>query len=137
MHEWALAEGVISTALKVAEKEGLKEITEIKIKIGELQQTDMEIFEFALKEIIQPQKALLQKTKIELELEPAVLRCRVCGKQWAFRDALNKLKKEESESIHFVPETAHIYIRCPECNSPDFEASKGRGIWVESISGER
>ena len=37
MHEWVLAEGVISTALEVAEREGLSEITAIKIKMGELQ----------------------------------------------------------------------------------------------------
>ncbi|MCK4571832.1 hydrogenase maturation nickel metallochaperone HypA, partial [candidate division WOR-3 bacterium] len=55
MHEWALAEAVISTAIKVAEEEKFKEITEIKIKLGELQQIEIEIFEFALKEIIQPQ----------------------------------------------------------------------------------
>jgi len=37
MHEWALADAVVTTALKVAENEGLKEISEIIVKIGELQ----------------------------------------------------------------------------------------------------
>jgi len=36
MHEWALAEGVISTATRVAEEQGIIEITEITVGIGEL-----------------------------------------------------------------------------------------------------
>ncbi|MCW4052076.1 MAG: hydrogenase/urease maturation nickel metallochaperone HypA, partial [Candidatus Bathyarchaeota archaeon] len=48
MHEWALAEAVVSTSVRIAEEKGLKEIIELKIKIGELQQIDQEIFEFAL-----------------------------------------------------------------------------------------
>ena len=37
MHEWALAEAVIAAASQIAEKEGLKEVTEVKIKVGVLQ----------------------------------------------------------------------------------------------------
>ncbi|TEU07589.1 hydrogenase nickel insertion protein HypA, partial [Candidatus Bathyarchaeota archaeon] len=54
MHEWALAEAVVSTTLKIAEEKGLKEIIELKIKIGELQQIDQEIFEFALSQLRSP-----------------------------------------------------------------------------------
>jgi len=136
MHEWALAEAVISTALKVSKKENFKGITKIKIKMGELQQIDIEIFEFALKEIIQPQRPMLRKAKIELETERAILKCKVCGHKWAFGDAIKKLNEEESESIHFVPEIAHVYIRCPKCKSPDFEVVKGRGVWIDSIEGK-
>ena len=135
MHEWSLAEAVISSALKVAKKEKLTEITQIKIKMGELQQIDIEVFRFALKEIIQPQSPILRKAKIELETEKAILKCRVCGHKWAFADAMKKLSGEESESIHFVPEVAHVYIRCPKCESPDFEVVKGRGVWIGSIEG--
>ncbi len=136
MHEWALAEGVISTALKVAEKEGLGEITKIKIKLGELQQIEIETFKFALKEIIRPQSIIIRKTNIEIETEKAILKCRVCGQEWAFGDAMKKLSEEESESIHFVPEIAHVYVRCPRCKSPDFEVVKGRGVWIDFIEGE-
>ena len=41
----------------------------------------------------------------------------------------------EREAIHFVPESAHAFLRCPACKSPDFEISKGRGVWVERITG--
>ncbi len=136
MHEWALAEAVISSVLKVAEKEGLGEITKIEIKVGELQQTDIEVFEFALREISQPQRPIMRKAKIELKTEKAVLKCRACGHEWLFSDAVKGLSEEQSESIHFIPEVAHVYIRCPKCESPDFEFVKGRGVWIDSIEGE-
>ena len=136
MHEWALAEAVISSVLKAAEEEGLGEITKIEIKIGELQQMDIEVFEFALREISQPQRPIMRKAKIELETEKAILKCRVCGHEWLFSEAIKGLSEEQAESIHFIPEVAHVYIRCPECESPDFEFMKGRGVWINSIEGE-
>jgi hydrogenase nickel incorporation protein HypA/HybF len=136
MHEWALAEAVISTAIKAAEEEGLTEITGIKIKIGELQQIDREIFEFALREIIQPQRPIVRKAKTDLEIERAILKCRICDEEWAFGDALKELTEEQSESIHFVPEIAHVHIRCPRCSSHDFEVVKGRGVWLDFVQGE-
>jgi len=136
MHEWALAEAVISSVLKAAEEEGLGEITKIEIKIGELQQMEIDVFEFALREISQPQRPIMRKAEIELETEKAVLKCRACGHEWLFSEAKKGLSEEQSESIHFIPEVAHVYIRCPECESPDFEFVKGRGVWVESIEGE-
>lgn len=137
MHEWALAEAVVSTALKAAEKERLQEITKIKIVMGELQQIDAEIFASALKEVILPQKETLKNAKIEIKAEKAVFKCRVCQHIWTFAEATNQLNEEESESIHFIPEISHCYLRCPQCKSSDFEVVKGRGIWVDSIEGEQ
>jgi hydrogenase nickel incorporation protein HypA/HybF len=133
MHEWALAQGVISTALEMAEREGLNEITAIKIKMGELQQIDLEIFELALTEIRQSQMPIVANARTELEREAAVLKCRVCWREWAFADAI--LDEDEREFIHFLPEMAHTYIACPQCKSPDFQFVKGRGVWIDSIVG--
>ena len=137
MHEWALADAVVTSALKVAENEDLKEISEIIVRIGELQTIDTEIFNFALKEVMQPQKKLLENAKIIIKPEKAILKCKVCKNEWFFKDAVKNLSDDETESLHFIPETAHVYLRCPECKSPDFEIIQGRGIWIDSISGER
>ena len=136
MHEWALAEAIIATAIKVAEREGLSQIARIKIKMGELQQIDTEIFEFALREISQPQSPIVSEAEIEMEAERAVLKCRVCGQEWPFAEAMEGLSEEQSESIHFLPEVAHVYVRCPRCQSPDFEIVSGRGVQIDSIEGE-
>ncbi len=136
MHEWALAEAVISTAVKVAEREKLTKVSKIRVRIGELQQIDREIFEFALREMAGSEGGVLEGVRVEFEDERAVLKCRICGYEWTFGEAIGGLSEEESESIHFVPEIAHVYIRCPRCKSPDFEIIKGRGVSIESIEGE-
>jgi hydrogenase nickel incorporation protein HypA/HybF len=132
MHEWALAEAVISAASEVAEKKGLKEVKEVHIRVGEMQQIDQEILKFALSQL---RKAALADAKFIVGKAKARFRCRVCGYKWVFNR--EKLFNNAAEAIHFVPEMAHTYIRCPKCGSPDFEVTEGRGIWLESIKGER
>jgi len=130
MHEWALAEAVISTVSQIAEKEELKEVAEVKIEVGELQQIELDILEFALSQL---KTRKLKKAKFNIQTVKAELKCRVCGHKWIFDK--EKMNEETAEAIHFVPEIAHTYIKCSECGSPDFEIRKGRGIWLKSIKG--
>jgi len=130
MHEWALAEAVIAAALQIAEKEGLEEVTEVKLKVGELQQIEQDILEFAL---LQLKPAKFRKTKFRIEVSKAELKCRVCKNEWFFKK--ERLDENIAEAIHFLPEVAHTYMKCPRCGSPDFEILQGRGVWLESIKG--
>lgn len=130
MHEWALAEAVISAASETAEKEGLEQVTEVKIKIGELQQIEQDVLDFALSQL---KPAKFKDAKFTIEKMKAKLKCRVCNFQWIF--SKGELDKSTSEAIHFLPEIAHTYIKCPKCGSPDFEVLEGRGVWLESIKG--
>jgi hydrogenase nickel incorporation protein HypA/HybF len=132
MHEWALAEAVIRATQQIAEKEKLREINEVEIKIGELQQVEREIFRFALSQL---KPANFRSTRFRLSKAKTKLKCRVCEHTWLFRRS--KLDEDTAEAIHFVPEVAHSYIKCPKCGSPDFEISKGRGVWLENIKGTR
>jgi Zn finger protein HypA/HybF involved in hydrogenase expression len=91
MHEWALAESILVATLEAAEKEKLKTITEIKIAIGELQQIEQEIFEFALEEIIKSYEDKLGKVKIDIETEKSILKCNSCEHSWKFSDMKKKL----------------------------------------------
>jgi len=136
VHELALAEGIVATALKEAERAGLK-VTEICVRMGELQQIDEELFKSVLRDIIKVEDERVREAEVVFLKEEAVLRCRVCGHEWTFGESRGNLSEEDVELIHFVPEMAHIYIGCPECGSPDFEITKGRGIWIEYIKGER
>jgi len=132
MHEWALAEAVITTATQIATKEKLKQITHITIKIGELQQIEQDILKFALQQL---KPTNLKNTKIHITHAKTTLKCRNCGNTWQFKK--QTLNKTTAEAIHFIPEIAHTYIKCPKCNSPDFEITQGRGIWLENIKGTR
>lgn len=135
MHEWALAEGVISTALRVAEEKNAEGIVKVKVRIGELQQIDKDIFETALEELVK--NTIAAKTRIEIETEKSVLKCRVCGYEWTFDHSKKELGEEEFEAIHFLPDIASVYIRCPKCSSPDFKIEGGRGVWIDSIEIKR
>ncbi len=130
MHEWALAEGVIQTAMGVAEKQGLEKITEIVVRIGELQQIEHDILQFALEQL---RTSLMKDAKFTLETVPGKLKCRICSKEWTFNP--QSVAEDESEAIHFVPEVAHVYISCPSCDSPDFQVLEGRGVLLASIKG--
>jgi hydrogenase nickel incorporation protein HypA/HybF len=130
MHEWALAEAVITAASEIAEKEGLKQVTQVTVRVGELQQVERSILEFALLQLRTP---MFKRTRFDVETEKALLRCRACGHRWVFRE--KSLDKDTLEAIHFVPEIAHAYVKCPKCASPDFEVERGRGIWLQTVRG--
>ena len=137
MHEWALAESILAAAVEAAEKEKLKKISKIKISIGELQQIEQDIFEFALKEIIKTQDNKLKNVKIHIETEESVLKCKSCEHTWNFSEIKKKINENEAEEIHFIPEVAFVHTRCPKCGSPDFEIQTGRGVSITSIKGEK
>lgn len=130
MHEWALAEAVITAAKQIAEKEKLNQITEVTIKIGELQQVELDILKFAFQQL---KPANFKNTKFHITHAKTTLKCRNCGNTWQFTK--NKLNKATTEAIHFIPEVAHTYLKCPKCGSPDFEITQGRGIWLQNIKG--
>ncbi len=132
MHEWALAEGIISTAQKYAKDNELTKITEVTIMVGELQQVEHDIIEFALDQL---RTSSMKETKFIIKSKLAKFKCRKCNHEWSFKTG--KLSDDIAEAIHFVPEMAHVYIKCPNCSSPDFEISEGRGVWLQSIKGTK
>jgi hydrogenase nickel incorporation protein HypA/HybF len=135
MHELALADAVVTAALEIADREGFSEITKLDVRIGELQQIKAEVFEFALKEVIPAGRPRLASAAIVLETVPAEFRCRPCDHSFGLEDASGPRGEEASEAIHFIPELAHAYLRCPRCQSPDFELVQGRGVSIDSIEG--
>jgi hydrogenase nickel incorporation protein HypA/HybF len=132
MHEWALAEAILTSAKEIAEKEKLKEVTEVTIKVGELQQVEPGILRFALSQM---KPEIFKNAKFHILKAKTTLKCRVCETTWQFNT--KKLDKNTAEAIHFVPEVAHTYIKCPKCGSPDFEIVSGRGVWLENIKGAK
>ena len=132
MHEWALAEAVVSAVSNMAEKEGLKTVSAVNLKVGELQQIDIGIFKFALSQL---SSGKLKDARVNVTKARAKFKCRKCGHKWSFNKA--ELDESAKEAIHFVPEIAHAYVRCPSCGSPDFEVERGRGVWIQSVEGEK
>ncbi len=123
---------MVSTAIEIAQKEGIQEITEVNIRLGELQHVEVELFEFALSQVRTP---MLERARFKIRRERARFVCRSCRHEWGF-DA-EEAGEDAREAVHFVPELAHAFTRCPECGSRDFEIAQGRGIWLDSIKGEK
>ena len=132
MHEWALAEAILASARQIAEKEQLKTVSEVTIRVGELQGIETSILRFALSQMKQ---GVFEKTKFRVLKAKSTLKCRVCGTTWQHNP--KKIDKATAEAIHFVPEVAHTYIKCPRCGSPDFEIASGRGVWLEDLKGAK
>jgi len=132
VHEWALAEALISAVIKISEKEGLRKISEVGVGIGELQDIDLEIFKFAL---MQLRPDHLKDAEFEFRMVETKLKCRVCGHEWSPRK--DELDEGVREAIHFIPELTHAYLRCPRCGSVDFDVINGRGVWLEYVRGKR
>ncbi|MDK6029099.1 hydrogenase nickel incorporation protein HypA [Ignisphaera sp. 4213-co] len=130
MHEWALAESVILTVLEKAKSENKNIVETVEIVIGELQEIDKDIFEFALNEL----KTLAEKENnvviknLKIVEEKAMFKCNRCNYVWSL-DEVN-IDSFAKESIHFIPEVAHSYIQCPKCGSHDFEIIQGRGVYL-------
>lgn len=131
MHEMALAEGVVATALDIARERG--RLRRVVVTIGELQRIEPELFDQCLEAVRPADEPLLRDVEISLRTEPVGLRCRACRRDYGLDDLASPLDADELEAIHFVPELAHSYISCPGCGSPDFEVTAGRGVWVERI----
>jgi hydrogenase nickel incorporation protein HypA/HybF len=128
MHEWALAEAVVESVRAHA---GGRRVRRVVLRFGELQQVDREIFVFALGHLGDDTPAEIY----EIETEPAELACNACAARWAL-DAGAGLTPGQKEAIHFLPEAAKVYIRCPQCGSPDFRVDKGRGVTIDVIETE-
>ncbi len=134
MHEFALADAVVTTALRAAADAGIDHIDRVVVTVGELQDIRADLFEFSLTQVIPLQDPALAEAEFVVEHEAAAFGCRVCGHGFGLSD-LRDPNAEEAEAAHFVPELAHAFVRCPHCGSPDFEILAGRGVTLQRIEG--
>ncbi len=126
VHEWALAESI---AMYVARVSKGRNVRRLVLSIGRLQSVDIEIFDFALKELLNEGNVVVDELKYLNE--EILLKCRKCGFEWS--PSLESLGSEVSECIHFIPEVIHSYITCPKCNSRDYDLLSGRGVKVVEV----
>jgi len=130
MHEWALADAVVEAAEAALGDRDPSCLRGVTVLIGELQAIDHEIFTFALETILADKH--YPPGVFRLETEKASFRCESCGKEWDLHGAPD-LSAEQREAIHFLPESAHAFLRCPACGSPDYRLQKGRGVSISSL----
>lgn len=132
VHEWALAEAIVEAVSRYASQHGYGSVRSVTVRVGELQDADIEVLRFALGELSRMSRVRIGGFRVEVE--EAVFKCRACGHEWRLRDL--GLSESVREAVHFVPEAVYAYARCPRCGSPDYEIVRGRGVYIAGIEVE-
>lgn len=135
MHEFALADAVVKAAVRAAREAGIDRVEEITVRVGELQQIERDLFEFSLSQVLPAADPALEGVRFVVEAEPVLFHCRVCGRDFGTGDLGDEADADAVEAMHFLPELAHAFVRCPGCASPDFDIVAGRGVTLEKIEG--
>lgn len=135
MHEFALAEAVVTTALEAARKQGYRRITRIVVRIGELQRIREDDFEHALREAVPAGEAGLASAEISCLTESARFRCRECERRFGLADSGPGRRSNDAAPPELTPELLRTFLRCPGCRSPKFEVLQGRGVMIDSLEG--
>jgi hydrogenase nickel incorporation protein HypA/HybF len=130
MHEWALAEAVVSSVDRIVKEHDGRRVLSVVLRVGELQRIEMEVFQQGLSIHLEDRPYGFEV--FHFETDPASFRCNRCGFEWLL-ESVKDLGADELEAIHFLPEAAHVYMRCPDCGSPDFQFRAGRGVRIASV----
>jgi hydrogenase nickel incorporation protein HypA/HybF len=130
MHEWALAEAVVSSVDRIVKEHDGRRVLSVVLRVGELQRIEMEVFQQGLSIHLEDRPYGIEVFRFETE--PASFLCNSCGREWLL-ESVEELGEDELEAIHFLPEAAHVYMGCPGCGSPDFSLRAGRGVRIASI----
>ena len=107
MHELSLAGAVIDTATRHADG---RRITAVHLRVGHLRQVVPDSLQFCFGMVAR--ESVCEGARLELEVIPAVLRCRACAHEW---------------TIEEPP------FRCPGCAGGDVSPVRGEELEVESI----
>jgi len=131
VHEWALAEAVVESVIAKSLEIGRKRFEYLRVVLGRLQQIDKDILAYAIDQLLKlaREERGIEVGKVEFKEEEVELHCLRCGYRWIVD--LGSMDESTRESIHFVPEAIHAYVKCPRCGSHDFEIAAGRGIAIE------
>lgn len=113
MHELAITENILKTALPKAEESGAKKILEVRLKIGELSGVVPECVQYYFDLIAKG--TIAEGAKIKAESIPVQIVCRDCG----YEGILDRKRN-----------------RCPACESSSFSITGGRDFYVDSLLAE-
>jgi len=110
MHELGLLSAVVKTVEGIMEKENLTEVEKIVLQVGELSGVIPRYVEECYPAAVY--KTPLEKTKLEMEVVPGIVRCRDCGEEFS----------------------GYLYdLRCPKCGSEKLDALSGRDFLIKEI----
>jgi len=110
MHELGILSAIVKTVMDIMAKEGLTAVEKIVLQVGELSGVLPHYVEECYPAAVY--KTPLEKTKLEMEVLPGIVRCKACG--------------EEFSGVQFN-------LKCPKCGSENLEALTGRELIIKEI----
>lgn len=110
MHELALTQGIIDIVVSEQEKQGFKDVREIRLKVGEYSGIVPDYIKDFFPMVSKGTCA--ESAELAISFIPAEIKCRDCG-------------------FEGRPGTRKMF--CPQCGSTAFTMVKGREFYVENI----
>jgi hydrogenase nickel incorporation protein HypA/HybF len=107
VHELSIASAIVATAARHAHG---NRVTTVHVRVGRLRQVVPDSLQFCFGMVAR--ESICEGARLELEIIPAVLRCRACSHEW------------EIEEPPFW---------CPGCAGGDVATVRGEELEVESI----
>ena len=113
MHELAVTESILNVVLKHAQKNGVRQVLGIALRVGELSDLEDEwiqrYFDYLSKD------TLAAGAKLNIERVPVVFRCEPCGHDFPVR-------------IRDIDQ-----VRCPLCQGEKMTLVSGREYFIKNI----
>jgi len=144
MHEWGLATGVISALRDYAKSRGGKRIVSATIKVGTLSMIDLDLMREAL--VTLSESAGMRGLRLHVDRADTQFDCNRCGRRWKFSEVEVETRRavppeflvtdesgERDVPFHYFPELAYAWMRCPKCDSKDYEATNATGAILEEV----
>ena len=117
MHETSLINFTLDAVEKKAAQMGITHVSDVRLIVGELKGAVPELLEYAF-QILAGSREMFEGAELDIELRPAVLKCRDCGRE--FHAGLSDFAD----------------AKCPSCGSASREIIAGDELRIDSFSGE-
>ncbi len=126
--------GIVDTMIHEAKVHNAKKVKEIYLKIGEMSNIDSQILVGAIEDLKDPN--LMDDLKVYATIEKNRFKCRNCGREWNFSEIeknIEKINVDGDTPLHYLPDSAQIFIECPYCGSHEFDMYGETGVVIEKI----
>lgn len=110
MHELGIINSMVKTIEKVVKDENLTEVETIVLEVGELSGVVPRFLEECYPAAVY--KTFMEKTRLELEVIPGIVRCKDCGKEF------NAMAHD---------------LACPCCGSREMEILSGNDFMIKEL----
>lgn len=142
VHEYSIAEGIVSAIKKLKDANNLISISEAVIQIGSLAQIDRNVLLDLLS--ILSEEYGLGKVNYIIKYEESSFECNQCGFTWSWSHVKESIMgelcgelKDCDNPVHFIPDLINVFMKCLRCGSQDFKIVSGYDVRLISVKGVR